>query len=644
MRCIAGLLAVLGVACSDPPPPLEYGGPVAEWAEYGGDKGGLRHSPLTQINPDNVAHLERAWTYRSGDFFDGTTTLGPSSFQNTPIVVDGTLYFCTPTNRVIALDPETGAERWIFDPQVDVSNVYNMNCRGVSTWLDPERAEGELCRRRIVTGTLDARLIALDARIGEPCPDFGEAGTVDLTGGIGDVAPGEYGVTSAPSILGDLIVTGSMVLDNRRVDSPGGVVRAFDVRSGELRWAWDPVLPEVSPSGEGVRYVRGTTNAWTTLSVDPKLGLVYVPTGNSSPDYYGGHRDGLDHYSSSVVALDGATGEVRWHYQTVHHDIWDYDIASQPTLFDFQGPDGPVPALVQPTKMGFLFVLDRATGEPLFEVEERPVPQEGVVADDYVAPTQPFPLRPEPLHPERLTADEAFGFTFWDRGKCRELIASLRSDGLYTPPSLQGTVQYPGMVGGMNWGSAAIDPDRQILVVNVQRIATKIRLIPRAEFEAEFGDDPPAYGFEPQGGTPYALERSPMLSPFGAPCNPPPWGELVGVDLRDGEIVWRSTLGTTRDLAPWPLWFDYGTPNLGGPLATAGGVVFIGATTDHFLRAFDSGSGEEIWRARLPTSAHATPMTYRLSRSGKQYVVVAAGGHGLLGSPPGDHLIAYTLP
>jgi quinoprotein glucose dehydrogenase len=378
--------------------------------------------------------------------------------------------------------------------------------------------------------------------------------------------------------------------------------------------------------------------------VDAERGLVFVPTGNSSPDYYGGQRDGLDHYSSSVVALDAATGAVRWHFQTVHHDVWDYDVPAQPTLFEWPGPSGPVPALVQATKLGHLFVLDRATGAPLLPVEERPVPQQGAVPGETLSPTQPFPVRPAPLHPATLGADDAFGFTPWDRAKCREAIAALRSDGIFTPPSAQGSVQYPGMVGGMNWGGVAVDPERGLLIANTQRIATRIRLLTREEVRAKYGERIPDYGVEPQEGTPYALERAPLLGPLGAPCNPPPWGTLAAVDLASGALRWEVPLGTTRDLAPWPLWLATGTPNLGGPLLTASGLVFIGATTDFFLRAFDVETGRELWKARLPTAAHATPMTYRLREGGPQYVVIAAGGHGLLGTPPGDALIAFALP
>jgi len=637
---LALLLVAFGLGCGKPA--LDFSGPVADWPAYGADAGGRRWSPLTQITPANVGALRIAWIHRSGDVLDGTHSLGKSSLQVTPILVDGWLFTCSPRGRVFALDPETGRERWRYDPGVDVSQFYIVNCRGVSSWLDEQAPAGAQCRRRIFVGTLDARLIGLDAATGVPCPGFGANGAVDLGAGIGDRAPGEYGVTSPPAVIDDLGVVGSMVLDNRRSDAPGGVVRAFDARSGALAWSWDP-LPPGRTDANG-QYARGTTNAWAPLSVDAARGLVFVPTGNTSPDYYGGQRNGLDLYSSSVIALDAHSGELRWHFQTVHHDVWDYDVPAQPTLFDWPGPKGPVPAVAQATKLGHLFFLSRETGAPLFPVEERPVPQAGAVPGETLSPTQPFPVLPAPLHPETLTADEAFGFTPWDRAKCREAIAELRSDGIFTPPTAQGSVQYPGMIGGSHWGGVAVDPERGLLLVNTQRIATRIRLLTRPELRAKYGDTPPAYGVEPQEGTPYALERAPLLSPFGAPCNPPPWGTLAAIDLASGALRWEVPLGTTRDLAPWPFWFHTGTPNLGGPLVTASGLVFIGATTDFFLRAFDEATGRELWKGRLPTAGHATPMTYRLRPDGKQYVVIAAGGHGILGSPPGDALVAFTLP
>jgi quinoprotein glucose dehydrogenase len=403
-------------------------------------------------------------------------------------------------------------------------------------------------------------------------------------------------------------------------------------------------------AGVDGEFQRGTSNAWTALSADPERNLVFVPTGNTSPDYFGGHRKGLDYYSSSIIALDGDSGEVVWNYQTVHHDIWDYDIGAQPVLFDFPTETGSTPGVIAATKMGHLFFLDRLTGEPLLPVEERPVPGRGVPGEAALSPTQPFPIKPPPLHPSELKPEDAFGFTPWDKAACRKLIEGARSEGIFTPPSTQGTIQYPGMVGGMNWGGLSVDEERGLLIVNTQRIATYIRMVPRADYQAmvDSEDGPPAFGFEPQEGTPYALERYPLLSPgLGAPCNPPPWGTLVAIDLASGDIVWEVPLGNTRDLAPWPVWLilgEMGVPNLGGPITTGGGLTFIGATTDAYVRAFNTATGELIWKDRLPASAQATPMTYRLSPEGKQFVVIAAGGHMLLGTKAGDALVAYTLP
>ncbi len=649
-RAFATLCAVLVLgACAPPRVDVDYSGPVADWPEYGNDKGGTRVSPLTQITPANVGALKLAWSYRHGDISDGSDGGSRTSFNATPIAVDGGLYFCTGKNRVIALEPETGRELWTFDPKPALAKLegpYPRTCRGVAYYRGDGSGTTRACATRIFTGTIDSELIALDAKTGLACEDFGVRGRVALREGIGDAPPWEYYVTSPPLVLGEIVVVGALVSDNLRSDAPSGVVRAFDVHSGALRWAWDPVPPgslDALPASGAPKYRPGTANVWSILSGDEARGLVYVPTGNAAPDYWAAERKGLDHYSSSVVALRADTGEPAWHFQTVHHDVWDYDVASQPVRFELRGANGPLPAIVQATKMGHLFLLHADTGEPLFPVEERAVPQSDVPGET-LSPTQPFPTHPPPIHPARLAPEDAWGFTFWDRGKCAELIAALRSEGIFTPPSLGGSIEFPGAAGGPNWGSVAVDQANQILYVNQMRLPSVVQLIPRADYEAVAASGQWTYPNElyPMKGTPYAVRRGPLLSPLGSPCNPPPWGTLQAIDLVSGKTLWESTLGTTRDQAPFPIWLALGAPNLGGSIATAGGLVFIGATTDKFLRGFDARTGEEIWTERLPYTANATPISYRLRPDGKQFVVVAAGGHGW--SEPGDAVLAYSLP
>lgn len=624
----------------------------AQWGSYGGRPGGGHYSPLTQVNLSNVSELELVWEHRSGDFRnareavqdsksgDVTGPLPQSAMQVTPIVIKDTLYYCSPFNRVFALDAATGAQRWVYDPGVDTDQVVLTNCRGVSSWRNP-KPSGQACDHRIFSGTLDGRLIALDGATGKPCEDFGEGGELDLTEGLGALVPGEYGITSPPAILGNLVITGALVLDNRRTDSPGGVVRAFDARSGELKWFWDPLPPGAKPELEnaGQRYQKGTTNVWSIISVDARRNLVFVPTGNSSPDYYGGLRgkpgDGLDYYSSSVVALDGSSGEVVWHFQAVHHDLWDYDTPSQPTLYEISRAGKTIPALAQPTKMGHLFLLNRETGEPLFPVEERPVP-EGDVPGEYYAPTQPFPTLPEPLVTEKISTATAWGITPWEASACRDKIAAARWQGIFTPPSLQGTIAYPFQGGGNNWGSPAIDPQRKIIVLRTNHLAAIMRLIPRAQCDQY----PNAH---PQEGTPYCVTPDILLSPLGLPCNAPPWNTLDAIDLASGKRMWSVPLGTSRDMAPFPFWFFQGTPGIGGPAVTGSGLIFISGSGDHYFRAFSTISGEELWRTRMPTASAATPMTY-LASDGRQIIVIAAGSHWGAVSDASDHLLAYALP
>ena len=642
-------IAVAAAACAEPVP-IDYSGPTAEWREYAGDKGGSHYSPLDQIDRWNVDRLQLAWSHRSGDVHPGDAQHAPTNFQVTPLVANETLYYCTGLMRVFALDPETGAERWSFDPGLrarEVGGPYPLTCRGLAYWEGAPERDGPTCLRRILYGTKDSELIALDADTGLPCDDFGEAGRVALREGIGDAPPWEYYPTSPPLVMGDLAILGALVADQLKVDAPSGVVRAFDVRTGRRVWAWDPVPPDFEISRRaGELYQRGTPNVWSLLSGDEERGLVFVPTGNPSPDSYGGQRRGLDQYGSSTVALDAETGRVAWHFQTVHNDVWDFDVASQPTLFRHPRVGGGRPALAQPTKMGHVFLLDRETGAPLYPVEERPVPQGGVPGER-LSPTQPFPTHPPPLHPTDLSRANVFGFTPIDRASCREQLEELRWDGPFTPPSLEGSIQFPHSAGGMNWGGVAIDPERGWLYTNQTHIAMTVTLVPRDAYEAHYAGKV-SYPLEayPMTGTPYGVVRAPFFSRFGAPCNPPPWGSLTAVDLATGEVVWKVSLGTTRDQAPFPLWAipatgHLGAPNFGGGLLTAGGLYFIGATTDKYLRAFAAETGEEIWRTRIPFTGNATPMSYRLRPDSRQYVVLAAGGNPLTGS--GDALLAYAL-
>ena len=618
------------------------------WPYYGHDAGGMRYSPLIQISRDNVSTLRVAWTFHTGDTSEAGGRRKRSGFETTPLLVDGTLYLTTAFNRIIALDPETGKQRWAYDLKIDLDGDYGDGLvnRGVATWVDTSRAKDKPCHRRIFESTQDARLVAVDAATGAPCADFGNEGQVSLRDVL-QYDPGWYHMTSPPAIIDDLVVVGSAIDDNHRVDMARGVVRAYDARSGALRWSWDPLPanPAVAAAeGKASSWRSGAGNAWSIMAVDQERDVLFVPTGSASPDYYGGLRPGDDKWSNSVVALRGKTGELVWGFQLVHHDLWDFDSASPPLLTTLHLDGKDVPVVIQGNKSGLLYVLNRDTGKPVFPVEERLVPKSDVPGE-VASPTQPFPVKPPPLVPHTFSADQAWGPTSQDRDWCRNYIAHLRNEGIFTPPSLQGTLMVPGNIGGMTWSGSAFDPKRSILVTNVNNIAAIARLIPREKYNdrssrTEDGD----YG--DQLGASYGLYRRFIQSPSDLPCSPPPWGMLTAVDMGEGKIRWQVPLGSFGDFGgEHPQQIPPGSISFGGPIVTGGGLVFIAGTVDCFLRAFDIEAGKELWKGKLPACGNATPMTYRVSATGKQFLVIAAGGHPKITEEKlGDSLVAFTLP
>jgi len=626
----------------------DAGGPAGDWAFYGRDAGGTRYSPLAQINRENVATLKVAWTFHVGDISDGSGGKKRTGLETTPILVDGTLYLTSGFNRVFALDPETGQQLWVYDPKIDTAGHYGDGLinRGVAAWLDPARAKGKSCRRRIFEATLDARLIALDGATGAPCADFGTGGEVSLH----DVAryiPGQYHMTSPPAIIDDVVVVGSAIDDNSRAEMSSGAVRGFDARTGALRWKWEPIPPNDaagSPSqGAGKTWRTGAGNAWSVMAVDQQRDLVFVPTGSASPDYYGGLRPGDDKWADSVVALRGKTGEFVLGFQLVHHNLWDYDSASPPLLTTLRHEGKNVPVVIQGNKTGFLYVLNRDTGVPVFPVEERPVPQSDVPGE-VTSPTQPFPVAPPAVAPQKLSADDAWGITPEDREVCRNILQNLRNDGLFTPPSLHGSLSVPAHVGGMNWSGYAYDPLNSLLVVNTNNLPAKMGLIPADKYWVEANKDAEDADYTQQFGAPYGLFRAFLFAKaHHLPCAPPPWGMLTAVDMATGTIRWQVPLGP---LVPRIPLVPKGAPSLGGPIVTAGGLIFIAGTmNDPSFRASDVETGKEIWEAQLPTAGGATPMTYQVRKGGKQFVVIAAGAHqGVAEEPRGDSIVAYTLP
>lgn len=621
------------------------------WLHYGGSLAGDRYVAPSAISPETIHTLSPAWEFRTGDATSSTKYGGRSSkFRATPILLDNKLIFSTGFNRVFAINPETGKQVWTFDPKVDFSRGYSemFTSRGVAGRKNLSQHGNQICSAQVFLGTLDARLIALDARTGQKCPYFGDDGEVDLSKGIRNYRRWDYSVTSPPIVVGDLVVVGSAIGDNGATELESGIVRAYHATSGNLVWSWDPIPrsadhPSVTSWTDGANSKTGGGNVWSVMSADAERDIIYLPTTSPSPDFYGGKRLGDNAYANSIVALRASTGQFLWGYQTVRHDLWDFDLASQPLLFDYIRANGQTrPALAQATKMGFIFVLDRETGEPLHEIQERPVPQTDIIGEQ-TAPTQRFPAI-------QLHTTDARPLHLWNNGPnhaavCAKLLNGVRYEGIFTPPSLEGTLLYPGNGGGTNWGSMAYNPQTKIGYLTVNRLPTIVKLIPRTEFRAAKRrgtlNGLPAQ-HTAQNGAPFGMARVDVYNPENSlPCLEGPWASVVAVDLNQGAILWEKPVGGVPDISNDARANEWGFYASGGPLVTAGNIVIIATPFDQKLRAHNGTTGEMVWQADLPAGAHATPMSYRYK--GQDYIVVTAGGRIRDSKQRGDFVIAYKL-
>ena len=621
--------------------------PDGEWQAYGRSGYGQRFSPLTQITPANVGQLQLAWQMRTGDL-RGPDDVGETTYEVTPLKIGDTLYLCTPHSLAIALDADTGKERWRFDPGAGMEpQRQHQTCRGLSYFVDPPApgaAAATACAARVFLPSADAKLHALDARTGQHCSDFADNGVLDLTHNMPFKQAGYYYSTSPPLIAGGKVIVAGAVNDDYAVNSPSGVIRAYDVHSGQLQWNWDSGNPEqtapLDPNDPAQVYRPSSPNSWAVASADEALGLAYFPMGNRTPDQLGMYRTPAEEkYASSVVALDIATGQARWVHQFVHHDLWDMDTPAQPVLLDLDLPQGRTPALVQPTKQGDVYVLDRRDGSALLPVGQRPASRHVDIPGQTTAPTQPYSSLS--FEPPALREADMWGASLIDQMLCRIQFRSLRYDGRYTPPTLQGSLIYPGNFGTFNWGSVAVDPRRQVMFGMPTYLAFVSRLVPKHEASGRQMNKG-EHGLNENKGADYAVEMTPFMSPIGVPCQVPPWGTVAAADLRTGTIAYQYRNGTIQDLSPVPLPVRIGVPGIGGPMLTATGVAFLSAATDDNFRAYDLATGKVLWNVRIPAGGQATPMTY-LDSQGEQVVLLVAGGHGSTGTKAGDYVLAYKL-
>ena len=603
-----------------------------------------KYSPLTQISKANIGQLEKAWEYHTGETNNEKNIL--DAFEDEPILIEGNLMVCSTTRRLIALDPVTGKQRWVYDPKGTVGGMHK--CRGIAAWEDSKVPANAICKTRLYVGTADYRLISIDAKTGKACDGFGKQGQVKMEPSEPEIMVNEVSANSRPAVVNDVLVVGSTVADDQRVGAPSGRVLAFDARTGKQVWEFDPLVrdpkdPAAKSWGKGSAVGVGGGNVWAGMSVDKALDLVYLPTSSASVDFYGAARPGAGLYADSVVALQGSTGKVVWHFQFVHHNLWDYDTPTEPILIDLPYNGKMVPALVQITKMGLIYIFNRKTGEPLLPIYEKPVPQKSAIPGEQLSPTQPFPVGMPPLGPLGLKTDDAWGFTPIDRWLCKKAIEGFDHGPIYTPPSFKGTIVSPSVAGGPNWGGGAYDPVNHLLVVPTSRVPVVVKLVPREQVKID-----PTQAIEtrkamtfPNAGAPYVTQISPLLSPLGTPCTAPPWAALTAVDLTSGSIAWEVPLGSIDKLGHLPFEWNLGTPGAGSPLITAGGLVFIGYTLDNRFRAFDLKTGEVLWKADMAAPGMSSPMTYEAN--GQQYVVITAGGHSMYGTDKGDSVVAYKL-